>query len=278
MPWVGNTGVKPHYPDMVTAEVTVCDCSALPTLPRWQRGGCVSLCVFPPPELQSHRQGEAPAKLLGPGLLQRASFVPGQPEKTGCQCSRCGVIRWWLKHATFLHIESNLTLLKPYIHTHRRTRTHTHIQTTASDEELRCYFALSHSRHLCRCCTHGIHCVQVWIHADIEKLTSAAAQSELWRKSLSHSQTHTLTHTHTHTLSYGFCTALGGSIRAVDERRVGMCDVNLTLLRSRVRTVANLTLTPSYLPSESDLSHILEHAHAHRGLLLVFFCRLDCHY
>ena len=44
MPWVGNTGVKLHDPDMVTAEVTVCDCSALPTLPRWQRGGCVSLC------------------------------------------------------------------------------------------------------------------------------------------------------------------------------------------------------------------------------------------
>lgn len=55
-----------------------------------------------------------------------------------------------------------------------------------------------------------------------------------------------------------------------------MCDVNLTLLSSRVSTVADLT--PFYLPTESDISHIQAHAHAqagmhaHRGPFLAVFC------
>lgn len=47
-----------------------------------------------------------------------------------------------------------------------------------------------------------------------------------------------------------------------------MCDVNLTLLSWRGSAVADLTVTPFYLLTEFDLSHVHRQAdmHAHRVL------------
>lgn len=250
---------------MVTAEVTVCDCSDLPTLPHWQREGCLP-CV---PSWRARHQSEALANSLGRGLLSKSLFCvcaaweertinalsPGSSSLSVNTLQSNGMSLMFSLTCVTWNGGKNKSISAhgQYAGNKRHPpsgRDKKKERKTEAGVELKCYFVDS----------------IVSLFTPLQKLHTLSMCMLM----------HTKPHTHRHSVALWLKVNYGGDhsflgfsmahcsadaalsgMRAVDGRgpggRAGMCDANLTLLSSS---------------AHSNWAHTLyDRGHADRGLL-----------